>query len=105
VHQTDTAGNTGPAASYTWTIDITLPDTAIDTSPPDPSSPDVSFTFSSSEGGSSFECSLDGSAFSACTSPQAYTGLASGAHTFAVRAIDPAGNVDSTPASFSWTVS
>ena len=30
--------------------------------------------------------------------PGGYTGLAQGAHTFAVRAVDPAGNVDATPA-------
>jgi hypothetical protein len=104
VRQTDTAGNTGPAASFAWTVDTTAPDTSLDSSPTNPSSPDVSFAFSSTEAGSTFECSLDGAAFSACTSPQAYSGLTSGSHTFDVRAIDPAGNTDLTPASFTWTV-
>ena len=37
-------------------------------------------------------------------SPKAYTGLAPGSHTFEVRATDPAGNVDPTPATRTWTV-
>ena len=36
-------------------------------------------------------------AWGACSSPKAYTGLASGSHSFDVRAIDAAGNVDATP--------
>ncbi|MGH9023510.1 MAG: DUF7594 domain-containing protein, partial [Acidimicrobiia bacterium] len=51
-----------------------------------------------------FECAMDGLAFAPCTSPHSYSGLPAGAHTFEVRAIDPAGNVDPTPARRSWTV-
>src|SRR5439155_972300 len=53
---------------------------------------------------SSFACQLDASAFAACVSPQSYSGLANGSHTFQVRATDPAGNTDPTPASYTWTV-
>ena len=42
--------------------------------------------------------------FAPAPSPQTYTGLAAGAHTFAVRAIDAEGLVDPTPATFAWTV-
>ena len=53
--------------------------------------------------GGSFECRLDNTAPSpACSSPKAYSGLAEGAHTFEVRAIDAAGNVDPTPATRSF---
>jgi hypothetical protein len=104
VHQTDTAGNASPNASYTWTIDTTAPQTTIDIAPPDPSTPDVSFDFSSSEGGSSFQCELDGGGFTVCSSPASHTGLLPGSHTFQVRATDDAGNTDATPASFTWTV-
>jgi hypothetical protein len=104
VRQTDGAGNMGLAASYTWTIDTTAPDTTIDSAPSDPSGPDVTFAFSATEA-SSFACSLDGGAFVPCTSPIDYTGLASGvSHLFDVRATDLAGNTDLTPPSFTWTV-
>ena len=105
VRQTDSAGNTGPAASHPWTVDSTPPNTVIDVAPSDPSAADVSFDFSSPDGGVTFECELDGGGFSACSSPASYTGLASGPHTFDVRASDAAGNVDPTPASFTWSVS
>lgn len=51
-----------------------------------------------------FECRLDSSAFSSCTSPKTYSGLAAGDHTFQVRAIDSLGNNDPTPATFKWKV-
>ena len=63
------------------------------------------FVFEADEAGSTFECSLDGAAFSACSSPETYLGLGPGARLFETRAIDPAGNVDSTPASYGWTIS
>jgi hypothetical protein len=105
VRQIDTAGNTGPAANRAWTVDSTPPNTVIDVAPSDPSAADVSFDFSSPDGGVAFECELDGGGFSVCSSPASYAGLASGPHTFDVRAIDSAGNVDPTPASFTWSVS
>jgi hypothetical protein len=65
---------------------------------------EASFRFSSSEPGSSFDCALDGAAFAPCTTPTRYTGLAHGEHEFRVRAIDRAGNVDPTPATYRWTI-
>jgi hypothetical protein len=62
------------------------------------------FSFASSEAGSSFECRLDATAFTSCSSPKSYTGLSETRHTFAVRAIDRAGNIDATPAARSFTV-
>ena len=85
--------------------DTTPPNTTIDSGPTGTtSSTSASFDFSSSETGSSFECRLDTAAFATCNSPKAYTGLSATTHTFEVRATDPAGNVDPTPASRTWTV-
>jgi peptidoglycan/xylan/chitin deacetylase (PgdA/CDA1 family) len=85
--------------------DTTPPDTTIGSGPSGTvSSTSASFTFSSSESNSTFGCALDGGAFTSCTSPQAYTGLANGSHTFSVRATDAAGNVDATPATRTWTI-
>ena len=39
-----------------------------------------------------------------CETPQTYTELWGGQHTFAVRAVDLAGNPDPSPATFGWTV-
>src|SRR5206468_6549532 len=52
----------------------------------------------------SFECSIDGSSFSTCTSPVQFSSLADGAHILEARSIDNSGNKDPSPASFRWTV-
>ena len=91
--------------SYAWTIDTSAPVTTITAKPSDPSADSSpSFSFTSSEAGSSFECQLDGGAFAACASPKGYTALADGAHTFSVRASDASGNTDASPASYAWTI-
>ena len=90
--------------------DTTPPDTTITSNPSDPtSSTDATFEFTGTDdvtaaASLTFECKLDASAFAACTSPKTYSALAEGSHTFQVRAIDAASNVDPSPASFSWTV-
>jgi hypothetical protein len=87
-------------------VDTTPPDTTIDSGPSDPTTAtSASFAFGSSEAGSTFECKLDAGAYASCASPKGYTGLAVGSHTFSVRAIDAASNVDATPATYSWTIS
>ena len=67
-------------------------------------SADQDFEFDSNDPANTFECSLDGAAWSACTTPQSFTGLADGQHTFKVRAKNPANVVDETPASWSWKI-
>jgi hypothetical protein len=81
------------------------PETTITSGPPGTTtSADASFTFESSEADSIFECRLDGGELTPCSSPQAYSGLSAGTHTFEGQATDPAGNVDPTPASHTWTI-
>jgi Ca2+-binding RTX toxin-like protein len=99
-------------AAYTWTINVTTPDTTppettITAQPPNPSvSADARFEFGGTDniGIDHFECSLDNAPFAICTSAQTYTGLSNGQHTFSVRAVDGANNVDATPATYTWSV-
>jgi hypothetical protein len=110
VRARDEDGNVDPTpASYTWVVqtDTVPPETTITAQPPDPTNQtgaSFSFTGTDNLGVAGFQCSLDGTAFSACTSPQTYTSLSQGSHTFQVRAKDAGGTVDPTPASYTWTV-
>jgi hypothetical protein len=92
--------------SFTTGADTTLQVTVTDSGPSGyVKSTSVSFSFSSSEEGSTFRCSRDGSTFTACTSPKEYSGpLSQGSHIFKVRAIDKAGNIDGPPDIRSWFV-
>src|SRR6476646_1388511 len=71
------------------------------------SSNSMKFSFSGTDSGgakaNSFECSMDGKAFVTCISTNTVN-AANGVHIFNVRSKDNAGNQDSTPASFRWTV-
>ncbi|GAA5145601.1 hypothetical protein GCM10023340_15200 [Nocardioides marinquilinus] len=53
--------------------------------------------------GATFECSLDGAAWTACTSPATLRNLKDGTHRFRVRAVSE-GGADATPASIQWKV-
>jgi hypothetical protein len=63
----------------------------------------ATFSFRASEPGVTFSCSLDGPDFRVCSSPAAFSLLAAGRHTFAVRATDAAGNAGS-PVAYSWRI-
>ena len=84
--------------------DSTPPQTSITAQPPATTTQtSASFTISSNEP-ATFECKMDGAAFAACGSPKTYASLAVGTHVFQVRAKDQAGNVDATPASYTWQI-
>ena len=57
----------------------------------------ATYVFSSTVGGSTFACSLDGAAAAACTSPKGVTGLIRSTHVFTVAATAD-GQTDATPA-------
>jgi hypothetical protein len=89
-------------ASFAWTVNPSSLDATISAGPASTTtSRDASFTFTGT--GAALDCALDSAAFTACTSPQSYSGLAYGAHTFQVRARDGAGQTGAA-ARFTWTV-
>lgn len=103
VEATDSAQNV-TTRTNTFTIDVTAPDTTILNKPTNPSiTSSANFSFTS-EANVSFQCKMDSGNYSACVSPKLYSGLAQGDHVFTVRALDAAGNIDSTPASFAWNI-
>ena len=93
------------SVTATFVPDTTPPDTTITAQPANlTKSTSASFSFTSSESNSTFQCQLNSIGYSNCTSPKSYSGLPDGNHTFAVRATDSAGNTDATPANFAWTI-
>jgi photosystem II stability/assembly factor-like uncharacterized protein len=106
VYAVDAAGNADLAKEIArWTVDTVPPETTLQGGPAPfrLNNPRPSFWFGASEE-SSFECSVDEGAFAPCTSGDRLPALHDGPHTFAVRAIDRAMNVDATPAFHAWTL-
>jgi hypothetical protein len=99
-----------PYFAYTWVVDTIAPDTTLDPTvgPGDgalQTATSETFKFASSEPvGGSYECSLDDAAFAPCTTPATLTDLASGKHSFQVRSVDRAGNIDATASHRNWTI-
>jgi large repetitive protein len=106
VRAIDRAGNVdGSPASHVWTVDTVAPETAIVAGPSDPTGESSArFEFEADERGVAFECRLDAGDYAACETGEFYSDLGDGEHRFQVRATDPAGNVDGSPATHVWTV-
>jgi hypothetical protein len=106
-------GSAGVAATVTMkvvapvTVDRKAPNTRITGAPPPTTSARTArFKFTSTERGSQFQCKTDWrKGWWSCRSPKRYSPLKAGRHTFEVRAIDRAGNVDRTPAKKVWAIS
>jgi hypothetical protein len=80
------------------------PNTTITSGPPNPSgSSSAGFIFTSDQVGSTFACALDQQSFKRCSSPQMYTNVPDGLHTFFVFAVNDK-RKDPTPAAWTWTV-
>ena len=86
-------------------VQVVIPDTMIDTAPPNPDN-DLTpiFTFSSTVPTATFACRIDGAPFAPCSSGDAFGPLSTGTHTFDVRSTDSFGNMDPTPASYTWVI-
>ena len=87
-----------------------------DTTAPDTTAPDTSIQTVAttgpgavfqpgSNGTATYRCSVDGGAFTVCAPAVTLTDLTPGWHTLAAQAVDPAGNVDPTPAQTRWHAS
>jgi hypothetical protein len=69
---------------YTWSVSATGPQPTLTAQPPATTDERIAeVTFSVAAG--TVECSLDGSDYAACASPQVFTDLADGSHSFRVR--------------------
>ncbi|MCC6810179.1 MAG: Ig-like domain repeat protein [Deltaproteobacteria bacterium] len=105
VRATDAAGNVSPTVSVSFVINANDPETTIDSGPPPVTNATTAvFTFSSDDAAATFECSLDGAAFAVCASGASYAGLSATTHAFFVRAVDPFGKMDASPANARWTI-
>ena len=102
----------GCSEPLTYVEDSSGPQTQIDTNPQAlTTATTADFTFSGSDNGgsgvASFQCRRDSSNpadWASCSSPEDYSALSDGAHTFEVRAVDQAGNIDQSPATFNWSI-
>ncbi|MBL9023472.1 MAG: hypothetical protein JNL21_14840 [Myxococcales bacterium] len=62
------------------------------------------FSLTCSEPSCTFECSFDGAPFEPCSATPSYDRLPPGDHTFAVRATDLAGSVETPPQEHAWSL-
>ena len=115
VRATNPQGIVGEEAVYEWLVNL-APDTA------EPNSQfatgpengtllqEAIFTFTGTDNRTpsadlTFECALDSTtSWNSCTSPEQFSDLTRGSHTLRLRAIDAAGNVESTPDEYTWIV-
>src|SRR5678816_517961 len=114
----DKVGNirTTPAL-FNWTVDTIPPTTTINTvidsnnktliNDGSTKSTSMTATFTGNDAGigvSNFECSIDNSNFTTCTSPVQSNNLTDGMHILKILSDDKVGNKASAPSSFNWTI-
>jgi hypothetical protein len=98
-----TTAESAHSAASTIVVDHTAPVLTLDGTPQASMiSTSATFTFHTDDA-SPATCQLDGGTAAACTSPQTYSGLALGAHTFVIVSTDLAGNAAAAQ-TFSWSV-
>ncbi len=94
----------GAADRSGTTADVIAPNTKISRRVLKRRPPIWIFSFGSNEPGSTFQCKLDKRPFKKCRSSKTFKRLKPGKHTLKVRAVDPSGNVDQSPAVARFTV-
>src|SRR4051794_6725430 len=95
-----------PQPTTTEPAPIPIPDTSIAAGPPSETAARSAVFRFRAQGAASkgFQCSVDGGPFASCSSPAEFGRLAPGQHVFTVRAVSSAGEPDSSPATYQWTV-
>jgi hypothetical protein len=107
---TDGGGLTDTATTSVRVVDVTPPERVIVTGPAVlTNQTSATFTFTGTDQGKAtadltFTAIVDSGAPMSVTSPLVLTNLADGVHTIQVFATDQAGNVDPTPATYTWKV-
>jgi hypothetical protein len=107
VMATDSLGNQTPSADIDFTVDTIAPVTVIDSAPAGTTSDNTpTLVFHTTDlNGAIFSCRVDSGAAAACSSPTTFGPLADGPHTIWVLATDPAGNLESSAKSASFSLS
>jgi hypothetical protein len=101
----DAAGHRAEPLVHEWTVDVTPPDTLVESGPPSVGAPaSARFVFRASEPDCVYQCELDGGVYGRCANPYEVDGLAPGLHVLSVWAEDAAGNRDPSPTRYEWTV-
>jgi uncharacterized repeat protein (TIGR01451 family) len=105
VRAVDLVGNIDPTPAYR-SFQVSAPDTVITGGPSGTvRSRTAAFAFDSgTTSATGYQCRWDGEEWTPCTSPAGAFGLASGPHTFDVRAISSYGVADPSPSTRTWTV-
>jgi uncharacterized repeat protein (TIGR01451 family) len=102
------SGVTSKKVNSSQTVDIdhaTPPETVFVGVPPNPTElTSASFALGSDQTPVTFQCSLDGTGYTACAAIFTLTGLSAGDHTLAARAVNRRGRIDPSPASYSWRI-
>ncbi|HEX6025779.1 MAG TPA: PKD domain-containing protein, partial [Solirubrobacter sp.] len=104
VRAVDAVGTDPSPATRAFSIDTIAPNTTIATGPRAVGTdPRPVFELRASEPGARFQCRLDGG-WTDCATPYRPGLITDGAHHFAARAIDAAGNADATPATWDFEI-
>jgi CSLREA domain-containing protein len=102
----DDAGNQTQSSEIDFTVDTIAPNTVIDSAPSGTTGDNTpTLTFHTDDAnGAAFACTVDSASAAPCTSPATFGALADGPHTISLLATDPAGNVEASPQTASFTV-